>query len=124
MAYDDFTKFIRRCVAAMKDGTRCRAWAVWGDEGGRCRAHGGRSPTTGKPEKTRYTKCTCAAYPFPHRPGGGLCNWPYEPSHRWKPIPGMRPKPGEGEPWPATIEAISLLPIAVGLAEMAQAAMT
>ncbi len=35
--------------------------------------HGGRS--TGRPS------CRCAAYNWPHRPGGGLCRWPDEPEY-------------------------------------------
>jgi hypothetical protein len=26
--------------------------------------------------------CTCAAYAWPHRPGGGLCRWPEPPRYR------------------------------------------
>lgn len=34
-------------------------------------------PPTGKPAKQK--PCTCAAYRWPHRPGGGLCRWPDPP---------------------------------------------
>lgn len=27
----------------------------------------------------RYAPCTCPAYRFPHRRGGGLCRWPEPP---------------------------------------------
>jgi hypothetical protein len=27
----------------------------------------------------RYVSCRCAAYPYPHRPGGGDCCWPDPP---------------------------------------------
>jgi len=27
--------------------------------------------------------CQCPAYPFPHRPGGGLCCWPEPPAATW-----------------------------------------
>jgi hypothetical protein len=27
----------------------------------------------------KRAKCQCAAYPWPHRPGGGLCRWPDPP---------------------------------------------
>jgi len=30
-------------------------------------------------KKTRYRPCTCEAYDWPHRPGGGLCRWPLPP---------------------------------------------
>jgi hypothetical protein len=36
-------------------------------------------------------KCRCAAYPWPHRPGGGLCRWPEPPLERWEPKGGGRP---------------------------------
>ena len=36
-------------------------------------------------------KCGCAAYPWPHRPGGGLCRWPDPPLERWQPETGSRP---------------------------------
>jgi len=29
-------------------------------------------------------KCTCEAYPWPHRPGGGLCRWPDPPTQRYQ----------------------------------------
>src|SRR5258705_11144219 len=29
-------------------------------------------------------KCTCHAYKFPHRPGGGLCRYPDPPAVRWQ----------------------------------------
>ena len=32
-----------------------------------------------KPVRKRAT-CTCAAYRWPHRPGGGLCRWPDPPA--------------------------------------------
>lgn len=34
-------------------------------------------PPSGKPAKRK--PCTCAAYRWPHRPGGGLCRWPDPP---------------------------------------------
>ncbi len=30
-------------------------------------------------------KCTCPAYPWPHRPGGGLCRHPDPPLMCWQP---------------------------------------
>ena len=30
-------------------------------------------------KRNRQIKCDCAAYPFPHRPGGGYCRWPDAP---------------------------------------------
>ena len=33
-------------------------------------------------ERTHFEPCACPAYNWPHRPGGGLCRWPDEPTHR------------------------------------------
>jgi hypothetical protein len=35
--------------------------------------------------------CKCAAYPWPHRRGGGNCNYPHPPSRRWKGKSGKHP---------------------------------
>ena len=63
---------IRRCKADRRDGQPCQAFACWGDD--RCTRHGG----------TRRAKpvCNCVAYNWPHRPGGGLCEWPDPPRMR------------------------------------------
>lgn len=63
---------IRRCTATCKDGRPCQAWACWGDPAQRCRQHGGRP-------RHKRPVCRCAAYQWPHRPGGGLCLWPNPP---------------------------------------------
>ena len=82
MAYSAKAKELRRCRHVSGDGRRCKGWAVWGDDRGLCRSHGGKNPASLLPsEKTRPVKCTCAAYAWPHRPGGGLCRWP-DPSQR------------------------------------------
>jgi hypothetical protein len=36
-------------------------------------------------------KCRCAAYQWPHRPGGGLCRYPDPPLERYQRKPGGRP---------------------------------
>lgn len=36
-------------------------------------------------------KCRCAAYPWPHRPGGGLCRWPDPPVECWQRKHVVRP---------------------------------
>ena len=41
-------------------------------------------------DKGRPT-CRCEAYPWPHRPSGGLCRFPDPPLERWQPKPGGRP---------------------------------
>jgi len=76
----------RRCTGIRADGEPCGAWAVWNDQGQRCVAHAGRHhrgplPTQARifTPATRYEPCQCAAYQWPHRPGGGLCRWPAAP---------------------------------------------
>ncbi|QXD15806.1 hypothetical protein GQ464_002335 [Rhodocaloribacter litoris] len=34
--------------------------------------------------------CRCAAYDWPHRPGGGLCRWPDPPRWRYDVPAGTR----------------------------------
>jgi len=87
MAYSEAAIRRRRCTAVRKDGQPCRAWALWDDPLQRCVCHAGRhfrGKQTGvrRPEKTRYVPCRCAAYAWPHRPGGGLCCWPDPPLYR------------------------------------------
>jgi hypothetical protein len=36
-------------------------------------------------------KCRCEAYPWPHRPGGGLCRYPDPPLERYQRKAGGRP---------------------------------
>jgi hypothetical protein len=67
---------LRRCTATTKNGESCKNWAVWGDPNQLCASHGGKA--NGKVGAV----CNCVAYPFPHRPGGGLCMWPDQPTHR------------------------------------------
>lgn len=79
---------LRRCTAQIRRGGACRCYAVWGDPLQRCAAHGGRRPLHHDPcgrrpdYRTNYTPCTCPAYEWPHRPGGGACDWPNPPAHR------------------------------------------
>ena len=44
-----------------------------------------------KASDKKRRKCRCAAYPWPHRPGGGLCSWPQPPVERWEPKAGRKP---------------------------------
>jgi hypothetical protein len=37
---------------------------------------------------TKRQTCKCTAYPWPHRPGGGLCHWPDPPAASWQGEPG------------------------------------
>src|SRR5207248_3094225 len=44
-----------------------------------------------KARDKKRAKCKCQAYPWPHRPGGGLYRHPDPPLERWQPKPGGRP---------------------------------
>ena len=44
-----------------------------------------------KARDKKRRKCRCEAYPWPHRPGGGMCRWPDPPVERWQRKPGGRP---------------------------------
>lgn len=93
MAYNQAAIERRRCMATKADGTRCRAFALWDDPRQRCWGHAGRPrrrkygrslqerlAALDQPEqRTRYVPCRCAAYAWPHRPGGGWCRWPLPP---------------------------------------------
>jgi hypothetical protein len=81
----------RRCTAVRKDGEPCKAWALWDDPRQLCVTHAGRhhrGPMLSDwfsryhRQRARYVPCTCAAYSWPHRPGGGLCCWPDDPVYR------------------------------------------
>lgn len=89
MAYSIEAKRLRRCTSLTKFGLPCRSFACWDDPLGRCMSHAGRhhcGPRNRKTpltmvQRTRYRPCTCPAYRFPHRPGGGGCNWPGAPKY-------------------------------------------
>lgn len=87
MPYSERAKELRQCSEVKADGSPCRAWALWGDPRRLCVTHAGRGRRgkykTGarKSERTHFIPCTCAAYAWPHRPGGGLCRWPDPPTH-------------------------------------------
>lgn len=87
MAYSEKAKALRRCTGFRKDGEPCEAYAAWGDPRGLCVAHGrhhaGPLPKRYAPRrKSSYPPCECPAYSWPHRPGGGLCQWPDVPEYR------------------------------------------
>lgn len=82
----------RLCTGTRRDGQACRAFAIWGDELGRCTSHAGRHHRGPLPapearrwgtQRAAYPPCSCIAYAWPHRPGGGLCAWP-------EPVPDFR----------------------------------
>lgn len=43
-----------------------------------------------KEQDKKRAKCRCKAYPWPHRPGGGLCRWPDPPIECYQRKPGSR----------------------------------
>jgi hypothetical protein len=89
MAYNEAARERRQCTGTRRDGERCEAWALWDDPRQFCAAHAGRhhrgrmASTDGGPyrehRKTNNPTCECAAYQWPHRPGGGYCRWPLSP---------------------------------------------
>lgn len=93
MAYSEAAKALRRCTGTTKEGKPCKNWAAW-DSGEKqlCATHMGRHhrgpiprrevPLTPPPrQRARYEPCRCPAYQWPHRPGGGLCEWPNVPEY-------------------------------------------
>jgi hypothetical protein len=85
IAYTEFVQERRRCTRLVREtGDECQAYAVWGDPEGRCSPHGGRIPRDayGRPVREHVPPCDCPAYAWPHRPGGGLCQWPHLPGRR------------------------------------------
>lgn len=87
MAYSPKALELRQCKAVTVTGEPCRHFAMWDHPQQLCRSH------IGKPNRRRENRfdppfphvksaarCDCTAYPFPHRPGGGLCQWPDEPN--------------------------------------------
>ena len=103
MAYSERARAIRVCLHVHPDGRRCRAWAVWGDLRQLCMAHAGRhhrgplARARGASGRTHAAPCTCPAYAWPHRPGGGLCCWPDPPLWRCATPPSTH-KPGRLRP--------------------------
>lgn len=87
MAYNYVAQDRRRCTALTKFGLPCRAYACWDDPQQRCMAHAGRHHRgpmmrPRKPmQRARYRPCTCPAYAWPHKPGGGGCDWPRTPKY-------------------------------------------
>ena len=99
MAYNEQAIARRRCTGTRRDGQPCQGWAMWDPPAGAgqvCGVHAGRHhrgmqrvwneeigrfiPHYLLPEKrTKPHLCHCAAYAWPHRPGGGLCRWPEPP---------------------------------------------
>ena len=101
MAYSKAAVAARKCKGTTKAGKPCRAWAVWDDPRQLCVNHAGRHHR-GKMDgvwkanpRARYPLCSCEAYSFPHRPGGGLCRYPDEPLYKLTTPPSTH----TGESW-------------------------
>lgn len=98
MAYTPKARALRRCTHVYgpehpRAGETCRAYSLWDDPHGRCAPHAGRTRGVhldgpGYECATR-PRCHCRAYGYPHRPGGGLCRWPDEPTHTDPTPPGL-----------------------------------
>jgi hypothetical protein len=87
--YGPEAQALRRCLGVRKDGQPCGCYGVWDDDDQLCFTHAGRhhtGPILPRPywgsTPARYIPCTCIAYAWPHRPGGGLCRWPEQPVYR------------------------------------------
>lgn len=101
MPYTPKARALRRCTHVhpaghARAGEPCRAFALWDDPHGRCAPHAGRTRgrerTGAEPyECATRPRCHCRAYAFPHRPGGGLCRWPDEPTHTDPTPAGLHP---------------------------------
>jgi len=118
----------RRCLGLTKAGKPCRAWALWDDPRQLCvnhagRHHRGKMGNKPKPsQRARYPLCTCEAYSFPHRPGGGLCRYPEAPLYRlttppstktgesWWGCSGEVVRVERGEPWKSQTPKPKILP--------------
>jgi hypothetical protein len=96
--YSMFARERRQCTQiARATGERCRCYAVWGDDLGRCSRHGGVVPMSRRLAHqfrdagyAARAVCHCDAYRWPHRPGGGLCRWPHAPGRRCETPLGTR----------------------------------
>ena len=104
----------RLCTAKKADGCPCRAWAVWGDSRQLCASHGRHHRgklrkrdfaelLDERSKKTRYIPCHCAAYKWPHRPGGGLCRWPLPPAGVFSTPAGTHSQTRLRPPWVADV---------------------
>lgn len=93
----------RRCLAPRKDGSPCRAWAVWNASEQLCAAH--LHPVRRKADEMtdeirreqgrRHSPvCNCDAYDWPHREYNGLCRGPEGPLEI-HPTPAGKRQPGK-----------------------------
>ena len=87
MAYSKKARDLRRCQYHYEDGSQCKAYAMWDSSQRYCVAH----ERLGQPRKQwdrssprdykTIVTCDCPAYNWPHRPGGGYCQWPDLPEY-------------------------------------------
>lgn len=93
----------RRCVETKRDGTRCRAWAVWGAPEQKCSSHlyskrrradEMTDDIRQEQHRRRAPTCDCSAYEWPHRQGNGFCQSPSEPIKKC-PTPAGKRAPGK-----------------------------
>jgi hypothetical protein len=89
----------RRCLATRKNGSPCRAWAVWNAYEQLCAVHlhptrrkpHEMTPTIRKEQARRHAPvCDCPAYDWPHRKYNGLCRGSDKPLGIWPTPAGQR----------------------------------
>jgi hypothetical protein len=65
----------------------------WQEKNRQKRQAQARLRATRKVADKKRAKCRCEAYPWPHRPGGGLCRWPDPPVEKWQPKREAKSRP-------------------------------
>ncbi len=95
--YSEAALLQRKCTGINKDGSPCRAFALWGSNDQKCRRH---TKDTKQQRLITVTKtvCHCNAYAWPHRPGSGLCRWPEQPAQRSTTPAGTHKRPRNRPP--------------------------
>jgi hypothetical protein len=93
--YSEKAKALRRCKKLRVDGNQCRAWAKVDEDfcslhsydhrkkklpkKGAERAAAAKRRAHKRAQTQRHQMCSCAAYSWKHRAGGGLCLFPDPP---------------------------------------------
>jgi len=96
MPYSLKAQQLRRCKETKANGFPCRNWSLWGENV--CVSHA-PNPKEGDPPRKK-PRCSCAAYEWPHRPGGGFCRWPDAPTEKCLTPAGTHDEPR----WGRTVE--------------------
>lgn len=78
--YTEYAEKLRRCTGHNRDGSPCENFALWRSCDHRCRWHTSDHLAAQTEASATTAVCRCAAYAWPHRPGGGGCRWPDEPA--------------------------------------------